>query len=516
MKNPSWLEKAIFYEIYPQSFYDSNSDGIGDLKGIIKKLDRIEDTGFNAIWLNPIFESSFFDAGYDIIDYYKVDKRYGTNKDLYDLIFECHKRGIKLILDLVPGHTSIYHPWFKKSCENDHNEYSKRYIWTKDYFSADTKKRWIGGFSKRKGACLVNFYSIQPALNYGFYEIDDPEYQERIQDDGPQKTINAIIDIILFWLGKGIDGFRVDMAGWLVKNDPNQDGTVIVWKQIFEKVRQKYPKAVFVSEWNHPEKSMAAGFDMDFLLQDPFTKTNHLLTRTDNAFFKLHTAGRETKTYMDDFQKQLSFANEKAHYVSLISDNHDNPRLRKYLNEEEMLFYYAFMLSMPNVPFFYYGDEIAMPYIENMESVEGGYERTGSRVPMYWDKFFPNCGFSKAKKTLIPVKGYKSKDVKDYVTQFMDPDSLLSQLKRLIQIHKKYKSLDSNALFTLLENGDDTHPLIYRRRKDDESILVIFNPGGQKVLLNHKIKKVIYSHGSHKILDGSIEIESHSFLIAKE
>jgi glycosidase len=130
-KHPDWLDNAVFYEIYPQSFFDSNGDGIGDIPGIINKLDYIADLGCNAIWMNPCFVSPFLDAGYDVADYYKVAPRYGTNDDLIRLFEEVHKRRMHIILDLVPGHTSWEHPWFKASMKAARNEYTDRYIWRK-------------------------------------------------------------------------------------------------------------------------------------------------------------------------------------------------------------------------------------------------------------------------------------------------------------------------------------------------------------------------------------------------
>ena len=125
-----WLDSAIFYEIYPQSFKDSNADGMGDLPGIIEKLDYVKELGCNAIWLNPCFESPFGDAGYDISDFYSVAPRYGTNEDLKRLFCEAHKKGIIVLLDLVAGHTSSEHPWFRESMKAKRNEYSDRYVWT--------------------------------------------------------------------------------------------------------------------------------------------------------------------------------------------------------------------------------------------------------------------------------------------------------------------------------------------------------------------------------------------------
>lgn len=127
---PKWLENAVFYEIYPQSFLDTNGDGIGDLRGIINKLGYIKDLGCNAIWINPCFKSPFMDAGYDVSDYYEVAPRYGTNEDLKELFSKAHEMDMHVILDLVPGHTSSEHEWFKKSCKAERNEYTDRYVWT--------------------------------------------------------------------------------------------------------------------------------------------------------------------------------------------------------------------------------------------------------------------------------------------------------------------------------------------------------------------------------------------------
>ena len=127
---PNWLNTAIFYEIYPQSFNDTNADGIGDMQGIIEKLDYIKELGCNALWLNPCFLSPFYDAGYDVEDYFTVAPRYGTNEDLVRLFKEAHKREMHVLLDLVPGHTSVNHKWFRESMKAARNEYTDRYVWT--------------------------------------------------------------------------------------------------------------------------------------------------------------------------------------------------------------------------------------------------------------------------------------------------------------------------------------------------------------------------------------------------
>ena len=174
MDTPKWLDDAVFYNVYPQSFYDANGDGIGDLEGICQKLYYISDMGFNAIWLNPVYESPFRDGGYDVTDFYNIASRYGTNEDFATLCKEAKKRGIKIIMDLVAGHTSIECEWFKKSALPEKNEYTNRYIWTNSIWDKGDNNTFISGFSDRDGCYLNNFFYCQPALNYGYKNITQP------------------------------------------------------------------------------------------------------------------------------------------------------------------------------------------------------------------------------------------------------------------------------------------------------------------------------------------------------
>ena len=171
MKTPKWLENAIFYEIYPQSYYDSNNEGIGDLKGIIEKLDYIKSLGCNALWLNPIFASPFKDAGYDVSDYYSIAPRYGTMDDLMQLIDEVHKRDMHILLDLVPCHTSDEHPWFKESSKQERNEYSSRYIWTNSAF----EKPWNG--LQAVGGVAENLRGVKKFADMGLVPGAEVEYE---------------------------------------------------------------------------------------------------------------------------------------------------------------------------------------------------------------------------------------------------------------------------------------------------------------------------------------------------
>ena len=194
---PDWLKKAVFYEVYPQSFYDSNGDGIGDINGIAQKLDYIRDLGCNAIWLNPCFDSPFMDGGYDVRDYKKVAPRYGTNEDLVRLMDRVHQKGMHILLDLVPGHTSDQNEWFLKSRAPENNEYSNRYIWTDSVWEAPSAYRLMCGVTDRDGNYLVNYFSSQPALNYGFAQITHPQWQLSCDHPECRKTVEAIKDVML-------------------------------------------------------------------------------------------------------------------------------------------------------------------------------------------------------------------------------------------------------------------------------------------------------------------------------
>lgn len=262
---PSWLASTIFYEVYPQSFLDTNGDGIGDLEGVICKLDYIKSLGCNAIWMNPCFVSPFRDAGYDVADFYQVAPRYGTNADLVRLFQLAHERGMKVCLDLVAGHTSDQHPWFRKSCEPRPNAWSNWYVWTDSIW--ESGNAMVNGYCDRDGNYLSNFFHHQPALNYG-YAKPDPEkpWQLPVTHPDVQAVRAELFKIMRFWLDRGADGFRVDMAHSLVKGDDDLKETMALWHEVRAMFDRDYPEAVLMSEWSDPVKSILGGFHVDFML----------------------------------------------------------------------------------------------------------------------------------------------------------------------------------------------------------------------------------------------------------
>ena len=495
-KNPKWLDNAIFYEIYPQSFCDSNGDGIGDFNGIIQKLDYIKELGCNAIWMNPCFASPFGDAGYDVSDYYLAAPRYGTNEDLRRLFEEVHKRDMHILLDLVPGHTSTEHKWFKESMKAEKNEYTDRYVWTDSIWVEPDGMASLRGISDRDGSCAVNFFSHQPALNYGFYKPDpEKKWQQPMDAPGPKATLEELKNIMRFWLGMGCDGFRVDMAGSLVKHDENGKGTIKLWQNVRGFLDKEFPEAAMVSEWGEPDKSLQGGFHMDFLLHFGPSHYNDLF-RCENPFFTASGKGdvfEFVEKYKESYEKARANP-ERMGLICIPSGNHDMDRLARHIKGDNLKLAFAFLLSMPGAPFIYYGDEIGMNYVENLVSVEGGYGRTGSRSPMQWDSS-TNAGFSSApaEKLYIPLDPSPKRPTVQ--AQQQNKKSLYHEIQKLIKIRQEHEALQSRGEIEFIFAKKNEYPLAYVRscagkNQPGEKILVIINPSEKEVSFPCDLKKL--------------------------
>ena len=469
---PAWLENAVFYEIYPQSFQDSNGDGIGDIPGMIARLDYVASLGCNAIWVNPWYDSPFGDAGYDVRDYKKIAPRYGTNEDAKRFFDEVHARGMHVLIDLVPGHTSIDHPWFLQSEKAEKNEFSDRYIWSDSVWEA-TDLPCLRGISDRDGAAAVNFFSNQPALNYGYARRTRPWM---MSPDSPAAlaTREAIKDVMRFWLDLGADGFRVDMAASLVKADEDSAETIKLWQDFRAFLDKEYPHCAMVSEWGVPAKSIEGGFHMDFMLHfGPPAYTS--LFRSEHPFFSREGKG-DIRIFLDAYLSDLSSTQKKG-LICIPSSNHDMPRLARGRDVRDLKICFAFLLTMAGAPFIYYGDEIGMRYLEGLISVEGGYDRTGSRSPMQWEKK-EGFGFTSAKTSYIPFD--KSEDAPSVEEQSVNSDSLLAAVKELLALRAAHKALQSFGEFVPVFAQKERYPFAYERRAAGERILVVLNPADRE------------------------------------
>lgn len=469
---PAWLKNAVFYEIYPQSFQDSNGDGIGDIPGMIARLDYVASLGCNAIWVNPWYDSPFGDAGYDVRDYKKIAPRYGTNEDAKRFFDEVHARGMHVLIDLVPGHTSIDHPWFLQSEKAEKNEFSDRYIWSDSVWEA-TDLPCLRGISDRDGAAAVNFFSNQPALNYGYARRTRP-WMMSTDSPAALATREAIKDVMRFWLDLGADGFRVDMAASLVKADEDSAETIKLWQDFRAFLDKEYPHCAMVSEWGVPAKSIEGGFHMDFMLHfGPPAYTS--LFRSEHPFFSREGKGN-IRIFLDAYLSDLSSTQKKG-LICIPSGNHDMPRLARGRDVRDLKICFAFLLTMAGAPFIYYGDEIGMRYLEGLTSVEGGYDRTGSRSPMQWEKK-EGFGFTSAKTSYIPFD--KSEDAPSVEEQSVNSDSLLAAVKELLALRAAHKALQSFGEFVPVFAQKERYPFAYERRAAGENILVVLNPADRE------------------------------------
>lgn len=527
-EQPEWLKKANIYHIYPSTYMDSNGDGIGDLEGIRSKLDYIKSVGFNCIWMSSCFKSAWEDGGYDILDYYKVDPRFGTNDDLKRLIDDAHKKGIKVLLDLVAGHTSDKHPWFKESLKAERNKYSDYYIWTEGHTMPQPSYRWVDNTYPRNGIYLSNFFPIQPALNYGYYNPNPKNSWEQSYDaPGPKAVREELKKIIAFWCDMGCDGFRVDMAQSLVKGDSkNRDGVQRLWKEIFEWYNQKYPKNIMLSEWSNPKQSLSAGFNIDLLIHNGIGGKVYrplVCETTDKmvptvCYFNRQGKG-EVRKAMEQYTKIYNDYRAMGGYASMPTCSHDIWRLTRMNRNtpEEQKVSITLFLTLPTPPIVYYGEEIGMRNLEYAYPKEGSFSsrnRSTCRTPMQWDTT-RHAGFStvkEAKKLYLPVDN--APQFPNVAEQESNPNSVLAYVKGLLALRAKTPALGVEGEWKYVGDMDNPYPMIYARTLGEEKYVVVFNPADREVegSIAPMGKKAEWVYGNDaKLAKCKTSKESHTF-----
>jgi maltose alpha-D-glucosyltransferase/alpha-amylase len=480
---PEWVHHAVVYQIYPQTFYDSNGDGIGDLPGIIEKLDYVKSLGVDAIWINPFFDSPFNDAGYDIRDYYRIAPRYGSNEDARRLFAEAHKRGLKVLFDYVVTYTSIDNPWFVASCEQKPCPTSNWYVWTDNVWKSEPGTGWVHGYGHRNGNFLSNFFWNEPALNWG-YGKPDPAAPWQLPTDHPDVlALRAEMKKVMrFWMDMGADGFRADMAGALVKGEDPRHETLRYWREVRQILRKDYPQAFCVSEWSGPRDALDGAFHADFyhwvdgfndLYQKESWRIGNGMTE-GNSFFDREGKGDASvflNRYLADYQ-----ATRSKGYICLPLGNHDLARLNNRRTTDELEMIMAFGLTMPGVPFLYYGNEIGMRQLENLPQIEGAYKpRAGARTPMQWTPG-RNLGFSTGDPETLYLPVDSAADAPNVEAQERDTSSLLNRVRKLIRLKHTEPALAAYAEFVPLYAKKNGYPLVYARASGQQTLLVVFNP----------------------------------------
>ena len=515
-----WLTDAVIYEIYPQSFADSNGDGIGDMPGVLAHLDHLQWLGVDAVWFNPCFASPFVDAGYDVADYLLVAPRYGTNDDLVAVIDAARDRGIRIILDLVAGHTSIDHAWFQGELHaTGPDPAGDRYVWSDRPGTSDAAHAgvpgadhpWVPATGPRGGYYLKNFFDQQPALNFGFARLrDDEPWRQPVDAAGPQRNRQALRDIMSFWLDRGVAGFRVDMAFSLVKDDPGHVETIGLWHGIRSWLESAYPNAVIIPEGSEPSVGGTPSFHADFSLVIHPGHTSLF----DNGgagvlpwwppqpcFFDADGLG-STEVFLLSWDRHQAATPGRP--MLLATADHDYSRIAGGTRTAEQLgAAFTFLLTWGTVPSIYYGDEIGMRYQADLPDTEGSichpgyYNRAGCRTPMQWDGS-ANAGFSTAPADALYLPIDPADDRPNVAAQLADPDSTLHLVRGLLALRRATPALGARAPTRVLHAG---YPFVYLR---GDRHLVVVNPRREAAVVQVELDEGTV--GSSTLLANGVEL----------
>ena len=484
-----WWRHGIFYQIYPRSFQDSNGDGIGDIAGIIDRLPYLQRLGVDAIWLSPIFPSPMADFGYDIADYTGIDPLFGTMADFDALILTAHARGLKVILDLVPNHTSDQHPWFIESRKSRDNPKRDWYIWRDPAAGGGPPNNWLsefGGSAWQYDTATGQYYyhaflAQQPDLNWRNLEVRQ-----------------AIHDVMRFWLRKGVDGFRVDVIWHLIKdaefrdNPPNPD---------FREGRPPHQKILPLYSSDQPEvhdviaqmRRVIDEFDSRVLIGEIYLPPKRLVTYYGKDLggahlpfnFALLSApwnARAIEKIIHEYEAALP----EGAWPNWVLGNHDRPRVASRVGPQQARVAAMLLLTLRGTPTLYYGDEIGMhqvaiapdqvrdPFEKNVPGI--GVGRDGCRTPMQWSAA-PYAGFSTSPPWLPVADDFPHENVVNLVA---DTRSILSLYCALIDLRRKRPELVSGSYVPIAAKGD---LLLYRRQGDGSAVVVALNLAAEPVSL---------------------------------
>jgi alpha-glucosidase len=481
----NWWQTGIIYQIYPRSFQDSNRDGVGDLRGIIHRLPYLVELGIDAIWLSPIFKSPMADFGYDIADYIDVDPLFGDLADLDSLIDAAHRSQLKIILDLVPNHTSDQHPWFVESKASRNNPKRDWFIWRDPAAEGAAPNNWLsefGGSAWEFDASTNQYYyhtflSAQPDLNWR-----NPAVR------------SAIHEVMRFWLRRGIDGFRVDAVWYLLKDNQFRDNPVnpdyrsgglprdalipLYTADLPEvhdaisgmrQVLNEFSDRVLLGEIYLPIERLMAYYGRD-LGGVHFPYNFALLTAKWNAL--------SLAKLIEEYEAALP----SGGWPNWVLGNHDRPRLATRIGLEQVRVAAMLLMTLRGTPTLYYGDEIGMeqvailpeqvrdPFERNVPGI--GIGRDGCRTPMQWDAT-EFAGFSDADPWLPVADNFREVNI---ASSRNDIRSLYSLYRRLICLRRKHDALTRGAYNPLLKSENI---LLFRRDHSNERVLIALNMGSE-------------------------------------
>lgn len=482
-----WWRDGIFYQVYPRSFQDSNGDGVGDLAGILQRLPYVKSLGVDAIWLSPIFPSPMADFGYDISDYTGIEPLFGTMADLDALLAAAHDNGLKLILDLVPNHTSDQHPWFVESRSSRDNPKRDWYIWRDPDEGGGVPNNWLSEF----GGSAWQFDETTGQYYYHAFLAQQPDLNWRNPD-----VRAAIYDVMRFWLEKGVDGFRVDVIWHLIKDAEFRDNPP---NPHYAEGRPPNEKIMTQYSTDQPEvhdviaemRRVTDAYDARVLIGEIYLPLHRLMAYYGNdltgaqmpfnfALLSTFWSARSIEKIVEDYEKALP----KGAWPNWVLGNHDRPRVASRVGPEQARVAAMLLLTLRGTPTLYYGDEIGMhqlaiapedvrdPFEKNVPGI--GVGRDGCRTPMQWDcsNF---AGFSDVRPWLPLPEDHIRNNVVDLEA---DSRSILTLYKRLIALRQGCPPLVAGDYHPLAAQGD---LLIYRREAEGRAVTVVLNLGPEPI-----------------------------------
>lgn len=484
-----WWKSGVIYQIYPRSFQDSTGDGVGDLPGITQRLDHLVMLGVDALWLSPFYPSPMADFGYDVADYVNVDPLFGTLADFDALVAAAHARGLKVIIDLVPNHTSDAHPWFREARASRTNPKRDWYIWRDPAPDGGPPTNWLSEFggsawARDEGSGQYYYHAFldrQPDLNWRNPEV-----------------AHAIHEVMRFWLRRGVDGFRVDVIWHLLKdaafrnNPPNPDyreGTNPYFRLLpvhttdlaevqevvagLRRVVDEFPDRVLIGEIYLPVERLVAYYG----------------AALDGAHLPFNFALLETPWTARDIGALVAryeAALPPGGWPNWVLGNHDRPRILKRVGPDQARVAAMLLLTLRGTPTLYYGDEIGMAQVDvPPERVQDPYEknvpglglgRDGVRTPMQWDGS-PFAGFSQVEPWLPVSPDFTEINV---AAERGDGHSMLSLHRRLLALRRAHPALATGTYAPVAAEGD---LLMFSRTDGEGQLLVALNLGGDPLVV---------------------------------
>lgn len=517
-----WWQTGIIYQIYPRSFMDANNDGIGDLRGIIQRLDYLHSIGVDIIWISPIYPSPMKDFGYDVADYRDIEPIFGTLKDFDELLEGIHNRGMKLILDLVPNHTSDQHEWFKESRSNRDNPKRDWYLWHDPAPDGGPPNNWLSFFGG--SAWTYDEHTQQYYLTSFANEQCDLNYRN-------PDVLAAMLDNMRFWLDRGVDGFRVDVIWVMLKDEqfrdeprnPNWDGIVP-----HQQLKHIYTQSVEgIHDLIRTMRGVIDEYDDRLMIGEIYLPVDELVAYYGDNLDECHMPYNFDLILLKEWTA-AAVKKSVEHYESLLPvgaqpnyvlGNHDQHRIASRVGRPQSRIAHILLLTLRGTPTIYYGDEIAMvnvhipqdklhdPTALNQPELAHILGRDPERTPMQWDAS-PNSGFSRhTVETWLPIA--PDYTIHNTSSEDKNPTSMLNLFKALTTLRRNEPALHAGGYRAVETDVEDIFSYLRSSHETDDFLIILnFGDGQHSLDLSSIASKANIAVASDMQRSGNVDLSA--------